>query len=116
MDVQMMVQAYGMLYHIETTLKQTVETIMTNQYGLLWRRKLKEEEKEYLYEIISIFGKYKPLITIFTPLDRKKLYELIPIRNKICHMKHIAILEYKFLEECLELVTRTLKTNSSILT
>lgn len=105
MNIDMMTQAYRMLYEIETTLREIVDRKMTAYYGYLWRRKLNEEGRDYYHDTVSYFGKYNPLLSIFTQEERQLLYSLYPVRNKICHMHLFTLSEYDLLIQCHELVT-----------
>ncbi|KOO47169.1 hypothetical protein AMD01_06700 [Priestia koreensis] len=109
----MMTEAYRMLYEIEVGLRERAEEIMNRHHGPLWRRKLYEERKEHFYHTLSLFGKYEQLQTFFTPSERSRLYKLIPIRNKICHMQLLTIEEYGFLVSCYSLVTSSLDDHLS---
>ncbi|MGE7219701.1 hypothetical protein ACQKJC_25025 [Priestia koreensis] len=107
-DQLMMTDAYRMLYEIEVGLRECAEEIMNKHHGPLWRRKLDEERKEHFYHTLSLFGKYEQLKAFFTSPERSRLYKLIPIRNKVCHMKLLSIEEYDFLVSCYSVVTSSL--------
>ncbi len=83
---------------------------MQAEYGIAWEHLVKEKHRFatcYYHELIPYFAKYSPLQKIFTEKERKQLYQLTPIRNKICHMKKLNPNDYNFLKECHLLVKRT---------
>src|SRR5690606_2162752 len=94
-------RAYGLLYEIETTLAALIEENMINHYGIGWNQRLdlrRNFKNLHLYELVSFFGKYSSILTHFTETERMKLYEIVPIRNKICHMKLITLEELEQLK------------------
>lgn len=101
-----MVDSYRMLYEIENTLRENADSKMRQLYGPMWRRRLDEEGRNYLHDTIALYGKYKELGNTFGKTERKRLYHLIPIRNKICHMNFITPYEYDLLNWCHEIVTK----------
>jgi hypothetical protein len=83
---------------------------MKDAYGATWEYFINEKHPFsscYFYELIPYFAKYKPLHKIYTIKDRNQLYQLTPIRNKICHMKMLDQQEYTDLKKCHLLVVRS---------
>ena len=86
-----MTQAYRMLFEIETTLRNVIEFKMFESYGHIWRSMFHEHKRKYFYhDTVACFGKYQPLIEVFDDEQRRMLYELNEIRNKVCHMELIS--------------------------
>lgn len=112
MSIMEMTKAYQMLYEIEVSLKSNAERRMSIKHGPLWRRKYGEEGKKNLYNVIGLYGKYEELKGFFSTSDRAKLYRLIPIRNKICHMQLLMENEYDLLDVCHQLVEYKIKEGS----
>jgi hypothetical protein len=107
-----MTQAYQLLYDIETTLRQIISHHMNISYGRAWEHRVYEKHPFtscYFHELIPYFVKYPPLQEIFTTDERRQLYQLTPIRNKICHMKLLDQQEYALLERCHLLIKRIVK-------
>lgn len=108
-EIERMLDAYKLLFVIETTLKEYIDVTLSKNYGQNWKIRLKEKrniQNLYYHEVISFYGKYPPLNQTFTPIEKELLYSLTPIRNKIAHMKLINNDEYTNLEKCHTLLKR----------
>ncbi|PED65885.1 hypothetical protein [Priestia megaterium] len=106
-DVEKMKSAYGWVYEIERSLKSLIEYNLRHEYGLGWKSKIYEKrelEATYFQEVISYFGKYSPLIDIFTSRELHELYEITAIRNKICHMQLLLNKEFEHLYDVYQMV------------
>jgi len=92
--------AYGWIYEVERSLKSLIEYHLRHEYGLGWKSKIYEKRKlevAYFHETISYFGKYPPLLNIFTSHELHELYKTTTIRNRICHMKFLLEDEFEHL-------------------
>jgi hypothetical protein len=110
-EISYMQKAYKLIFQIETSLKRHAEKALIETYGVYWRQKLlepREKEASYYHEVVSFYGKYPPLNLIFTPSERKLLYSLTNVRNKIAHMKLISESEFQFLNQCYDLINNHL--------
>lgn len=106
---ELMTAAYSMLYEIETTLAKIIESNMKIHYGLGWQQRLRLRRNFntlYFHELIAFFGKYPSTLPHFTEHQRNQLYDIVPIRNKVCHMKNLNIKEYKALKDVHRLIRR----------
>lgn len=109
-----MASAYKLIYEIEIGLKGQIRQSMFKAYGKHWKHKINTTERfssALFHEIIPYFAKYKPLQNIYSEKERKELYALIPIRNKICHMKLLNIEEFNLLTKTHDLVVSRLNTS-----
>lgn len=106
-----MTQSYQYLYAIEMSLRETITRELLSAYGTAWEQQTGEKHTFstcYYHELIPYFAKHSPLQKFFTATERKQLYQLTPIRNKICHMRTLEEKEFKQLESCYQLVKRRL--------
>ncbi len=106
-ETEYMQNAYKLLYEIETSLKNNVESTLSNIHGIHWEYILKERkdfENTLYHDIVSYYGKYVPLTQTFTDTERKFLYSISNIRNKVAHMKVITNNEYTDLKQAHEIV------------
>ncbi|WP_091587705.1 hypothetical protein [Alteribacillus bidgolensis] len=111
--LSLMTQSYQYLYAIETSLRKTIAAELLAAYGTAWEHRTQEKHAFatcYYHELIPYFAKYPPLQKFFTEMERKQLYQLTPIRNKICHMKNLKEKEFKQLKNCYQLVESRLTT------
>lgn len=104
-NVELMKDAYGMLYEIEVKLNRMIIANITKEYGPTWLLK-KYETKTALHTLISYFVRYPSTLPHFTETQIKKLYKLPNIRNKVAHAILIEENEYTQLEKCYRLVKR----------
>jgi hypothetical protein len=107
-----MQKAYKLIFQIETSLKSHAEKALIGTYGEYWRQELYESRgltAAYYHEVVSFYGKYHPLTLLFTPNERKLLYSLTDIRNKIAHMHVLSQTEFQILSKCYDLVNSCLK-------
>lgn len=104
-ETEMMKDAYGMLYEIETKLHRMVITNLIKNYGQTWLIQ-RYDNKIYLHDLISYFGKYPKVLTHFDRPQLYKLFKLPAIRNKVAHAVLIDENEYKHLTKCYRLVKR----------
>lgn len=104
-DTEKMKEAYGMLYEIETKLRKMVITHLLKQYGQTWLIK-RYENKMYLHDLISYFGKYTQALPHFDQLQLRSLCKLPNIRNKVAHAHLIDDEEFRHLRKCYRLVKR----------
>lgn len=81
-DAELMALYYKKLFLIEKHLKDNIET---NKYGL----------NLYFHEYIPLLNK-----SVYPEELRKKLYKLVKVRNKICHMNSLEGEEECLLEYC----------------
>lgn len=94
-----MPEAYCMLFEIETTSRNVIEIKMFEAYDHMWKRMFYENNRKYFYhDTVACFDKYQPLIEVFDDGQRRMLYELNEIRNRVYHMNLITKEEYQFLE------------------
>ncbi|WP_100374742.1 hypothetical protein [Bacillus sp. FJAT-45037] len=82
------IEAYKMIYEIESRLKLKVSTLKPH---------IKNVDLN-LTELIQLTIQYGS--SIDTPLTIEKFYNLIQIRNKVCHMKSISNDEMKDVRYC----------------
>ena len=81
-NAEIMAMNYKKLFLIEQYLKENIE--------------INEHEAElYFHEYIPRLNK-----DIYPEELRKKLYRLVKVRNKICHMKELDFEEVNFLNDC----------------
>ena len=97
-----MAHSYRLLYQIENDLKEIIFTIFLKNNRMLQENR--SLDSMYLHEIIACFGKYNILKHLFTSEERQHLYDLVEIRNKICHMKLISYHEKNRLQDCFTFV------------
>ncbi|SHF97949.1 hypothetical protein [Ornithinibacillus halophilus] len=117
-NIDYMSSAYKLLYEIETTLKQNIELTLEKHYGVNWQHILRvnrDFKTAFFHELISYYGKYPPLTSIFTTSERNQLYQIVNTRNKIAHMKIISNEEYEMLVKCKKLVKVKLTADKEIL-
>lgn len=106
-DKERMIEAYSLLYDIETSLVHIIVKSFEEHFGINYmiylNRNIKFDTATY-DRLVSFFGKYPRIFPQVTDLQRMRLYKLTPIRHKICHMKHLTDQELQHLVECHELV------------
>ncbi|UCZ53740.1 hypothetical protein LGQ02_02835 [Bacillus shivajii] len=115
-EIKRMTSAYELLYEIETSLKDHVSQTLSKTYGNHWPIVLKDKkrfEKVYFHDLIVYYGKYPPLDKFFSLSQRKKLYRLTNVRNKIAHMHHLSSSDYELLTECHQLVFQNLRNGKA---
>lgn len=123
-----MKNAYGMLYEIETELRQQIIKRMLDKYGENWERvaPLKENRSPLLrnyanlnlYELehflyYSVFDDIRDI-----PFYKKFLHALhttYPLRNKIAHCHELTECEYHTLEKNYLIIMHILKERHSLL-
>lgn len=104
-ELERMKDAYGMLYEIETKLRRIVIANLVKRYGHSWLVQ-RYENKMYLHDLISYFGKYPQELPHFEQHQRRLLCKLPSIRNKVAHANLIDDNEFKHLTKCYRLVKR----------
>lgn len=107
-----MTQSYQYLYVIESSLRETISSELLASYGTNWENRVREKYALttcYYHELVPYFAKYPTLQKLFNEAERKQLYQLTPIRNKICHMKILETKEFEHLENCYRLVENQLR-------
>lgn len=109
-----MQESYRLMYQIEISLKSQIRDSMKSHYGKHWKYKLNSTDNfpnVLFHQLIPYFAKYKPLNHLYTDNERKELYNLILIRNKICHMELINQEQFDLLSQAHSLVLSKSKTS-----
>ncbi len=79
------IKAYSMLYEIENELKRLSESQPYNAT---------------LFDMIKVVEDAPQQNRLITEKTIKKLYWIVEIRNKVCHMKEINKREYEMVLDC----------------
>lgn len=120
LEVLIMQKAYGILYKLEKSLRKHIEKTMQKEYGQGWWTKAPLENKYppykkhfnnfYLHETISLLSSYECLSIQFNREVFAQLVSIVPIRNKVAHMKLIALEDYELLLNT-EIIVRQIINN-----
>lgn len=108
-EIAYMIDAYRKLYEVENKLRLIVKTNMEKEYGHFWFHivgEKRDEKESYYHELVTLFGKYPKILPHFTEQQRKLLYSLNSVRNKIAHSHQINAEECLLLNRCYSLVTK----------
>lgn len=117
-----MQEAYGILYKLEKNLRKHIEKTMQKEYGQGWWTKAPLENKYppykkhfnnfYLHETISLLSAYPCLSIQFSKEVFAQLVSIVPIRNKVAHMKFITLEDYELLLEIEAVIKQIINKNN----
>src|SRR5690625_3593215 len=120
--MMMMMNAYGLLYNIENTLRSYITHNMSEHYGIGWYIKAPSVEKHLPYkknlsslnlnDLITMVAAYDCLKRLFDMRDIRKLRLIIPIRNKIAHSHKLSNEEYDKLYTAYLILDRAVNNKS----
>lgn len=122
MELLMMMNAYGLLYNIENTLRAYITHNMREHYGIGWYIKAPSVEKHLpykkdfsslnLHDLIAMVATYDCLKRLFDMQDISKLRIINPIRNKIAHSRNLSNEEYDKLYTAYLILDRAVNNKS----
>ncbi|WP_232217796.1 Swt1 family HEPN domain-containing protein [Virgibacillus sp. SK37] len=120
-DLELMKNAYGLLYEIENSLRSYIHRKMEDYYGIHWYevapRKEYNRPPSRTFDSLN-FSDYSSYFAIypkaFKKIPRKfltLLHQLYPIRNKIAHNHLLTHKEFGLLEENVAFLVNFMQSN-----
>lgn len=94
LERERMIQAYGYLYDIETSLKK-----------LLQQRIARQPQPTSYWDVVNLVEQYQLLH--MSPAEYKLLRKTVTIRNQICHMKEINSRDFYLLKKMNGMILKT---------
>jgi hypothetical protein len=105
-EMELMKEAYGMFFIIESKLRKIILTNIINTYVYSYLVKRYESDSIYYRNLIEYFRSLPEILPHFDNTELNKLAKLNLIRNKIAHSHLLTDSEFKQLEKCYQLVKR----------